>query len=347
MTSRREFLCSSTLALSAAGLASVSRWASAFAGSASDRISISESFVTPQWLSAMADVTASGTNSADTAFWRTWQAGGASMLDRARHAAATADDLTLLTLPAPGLEPFDARRARYLATHANDQLAEVIAASRGRMAGLATVAAFDAAAAREAERAIRQLGLAGISLGANRGLRLDHHSLRPIYEFANAARVPIYLPAAYAPQAGETPYRAAGRAGVITGAAADSGNHATQLIFGGVLDAYPSLIVVIARLGEGAPYWYGTVQDTYAALKNSGGASPKRPAHEYFRDNILLTTSGMSADTLQYCSAMLGNGRVLWSREPSGGQLLADAGRAGLNVRRLTGMESSSLLRSA
>ncbi len=338
MTSRRDFLRTSSLALSTLGLASLPGLATALGRPTFSRISVGETFVFPEWHSALAEVSGSSLLSADRAFWDAWQSVGTF-----HFAPAQSGELSLVSLPAPGVEPFGVAQARSLARMANDRLAEKVSGTSG-LAGLATLAAFDPLAVKEAERAITRLGLAGLSLGANRGMRLDHRSLWPVYEFAASAKVPVYLPAAYTAVAGEAPYRTLGRAGVIAGASADSGRHATQLIFGGVLDAFPDLTVVLSRLGEGTPYWYDRINETYAAVLEAAGKLPSRPAHEYFGENILLTTTGMTLETVQFCSALLGNGKVVSSHEESGRWLLAESALSGVNLAHVTSFLPSGLV---
>lgn len=304
MTSRRDFIRDSALTLAVAGTVALPNGAAANA-TRTQRTVIAESFVFPEWSRAM-QLVASGTRG-DAAFWSAFNAASRQVQRR----IATADDaLTLLSLPAPGVEPFAPTQARALAASANDQLALRVRVNRHRYAGLATVAALDPRGAYEAERAVA-LGLSGITLGANRGLRLDHRSLWPIYEFAASAQVPIYLPTGYAPLAGDAPYRAVGRAGVLAGAATDSGHHALQLIFGGVLDAFPRLTVVLARLGDALPYWYGRLNDTDAGMRTAGANHPQQSVDHYFEHNLLLTSADMSLPTVSMCSRLLPPGRLL------------------------------------
>jgi predicted TIM-barrel fold metal-dependent hydrolase len=298
---------------------------------------ISETFTFPEWVEAIQSLESDGLR-ADRAF--------AAAL-RAHQPVAATDALQLLALPAPGVEPFAVERAVALARLANDQLAAHVRRSAGRIQGLATVSVFDPQALREAQRAVTELGLAGISLGSNRGMRLDHPSLLPLFAFAESAGVPVYLPAAYAPLAGDAPYRAAGRAGVITGAAADSGQHLMQLIYGGVFDRHPRIKVVAGRLGEGTPYWYGHVQEVHEAMAGAGRTLPARKPDEYFGRNILLTTADMSADTLRFCSTMLGEGSVMRADWAAEGAMLAEARRQSVNARGVTRVDASVLLRRA
>ena len=310
MYSRRSFICNSSL-VAAVGLQIAPGFSSAAPvaeqPSTALSLSIAESFVPSVWLRAMSAVAANA--AADAAFWSAFQVAGWQWQ---RQRLMRSNTLTLLSLPAPGVEPFATDVAMALADESNAQLAELVRASTGQLAGLATVSAFDGKAAQQAERAIAQ-GLSGISLGANRGMPLDHRSLWPLYEFAAQARVPVYLPAAYAPATHDVPYRAMNRAGVITGPAADSAQHARQLIFGGVLDAFPTLKVVMARMGEGLPFWYGHLTDLHDSLVQAGQA-PQRSVEAYFANNLLLTTADMSAATLQFCSVMFAAQRLLISQ---------------------------------
>ena len=315
MTSRRSFMQNSALSLTALGLAGGPAIAGNFVGKGpraglaafgTRRISVSESFVFPEWLAALDKA---GATTADHALLQAWRT---TTSDAINIDHSDPESLTLLSLPAPGVEMLGAEQARHLAKLANNRLAQAVARGGGRLAGLATLAAFDPGAADEAKRAITELGLAGLSLGANRGLRLDHPSLSPVFAYAAAAGVPIYLPASYAPSTGDAPYRAAGAQGVLAGAAQDSARHAAQLIYGGVLDAYPALRVVLARLGEGTPYWCTQLANTYTSLQRAGRPLPSRPALAYFSDNIMLTTADMaSVDTMSACEAIIGHRRIV------------------------------------
>ncbi len=308
MTSRRHFLTASAVGVLAGGALGSTAGAATLARSGA-RISIGETFVPAEWSQAFA-ATAAGGHPGDSAFWRAFRGQASTPAPLAQA------ELHLLALPAPGVEAFSPDLARRVAALSNDRLADRVRAGRGAIGGLATVSSFDAQAAREAERAIAQLGLSGVALGANRGMRLDHPSLWPLYEYAQAAHAPIYLPAAYSAGADDAPYRALGREGVIAGAAADSSAHAAQLIFGGVLDAFPKLNVILARLGEATPHWYGELEAVEANMAEAGLKAPQRAVRDYFTDNIHLTTTDMvSAETVQFCNLVLGDGRVLRSRD--------------------------------
>jgi predicted TIM-barrel fold metal-dependent hydrolase len=227
-----------------------------------------------------------------------------------------------LSLPAPGLEPFAESPARELSIISNDKLSQHIRASKGTLAGLASIAAVDRNAVEEAKRAVTRLGLSGISLGTNRGMRLSDRQLWPLYEFAQSTRTPIYLPASYSAGVGDAPYRAIRREGVIDGASRDSSSHAAQLIFGGVLDAFPRLSFILGRLGDATPHWYGELAAAGEGFNAGDRRAPRRTLNDYFRTNLFLTTADMASPaTIEFCSSTLGNGRVLRCCESDGMRL--------------------------
>ena len=84
-------------------------------------------------------------------------------------------DLQILSLTSPGVQVFDAATATSLAATTNDQVAEAVRKHPTRFAALGAVAPQDPkGAAREAERAVRKLGLKGIIINSHtRGEFLD------------------------------------------------------------------------------------------------------------------------------------------------------------------------------
>ena len=289
---RRDMLAVSGAALGAAVAAPA--WPQGTPGASGP---ISESFVIPEWSAAFADAVSARGDRGDHAML--------AALARTPPVPAASG---LLTLPAPGIELFEPALALALARLVNDRLASTVQASGGRLGGFATIVAGDPDGVREARRA-RNNGLEGIALAVNRGWRLDHPDLRAVLTYAAANDVVVYLPARHAPFAGSVPYEARGDAGVIAGASADSANHALQLMFGGVLDDHPGLQVVLARLGEAAPYWLAQ----FAAIHAGCSAPPRHTPGAYFARSIRLTTADMHADTQLHCQTTLGAGRMLAS----------------------------------
>jgi 2,3-dihydroxybenzoate decarboxylase len=221
----------------------------------------------------------------------------------------------VLAIAGPGVqrEP-DAATARRLAAEANDFLAREIDKRPDRYSGFAHLPMQDAhAAAAELERCMRDLRFVGAMInGHTNGQYLDHPSLQPFWERAEALRAPIYIhptdPIAPSPAlAGvEALRRATWEWGFETG------SHALRLVFAGLFDRYPGARVVLGHLGETLPYLLWRF-DSRAKLY---GVKLKKSPSDYIKENIAVTTSGMcSAEPLKCSIAALGGDRVMFAAD--------------------------------
>lgn len=128
----------------------------------------------------------------------------------------------------------------------NDHMAGMVARHPGRVIGLGTVDAYDGdRAAREAERAIRDLGLRGLYVDCARGDKfIDAAEARPTLEVAAKLGVPVFVhPVAPQPQTRQmAPYGVIGTLfarGTVNSAAL------IALVEGGVFASLPGLRVVV------------------------------------------------------------------------------------------------------
>lgn len=220
-----------------------------------------------------------------------------------------------LSLAGPGVqaEPNPATAVRN-ARKANDFLAEVIAKKPDRYSGFAHLAMQDAkAAADELERCMRELKFCGAMInGHTNGQYLDHPSLYPFWERAEALGAPVYIhpadPAApFAVLEGHTVLkRSTWEWGLETG------SHALRLVFSGLFDRFPKAKLMLGHLGETLPYllW------RFDSRSKLYGVKLGKPPSEYIKSNIAVTLSGMfSAEPLACALAALGNDRVMFSAD--------------------------------
>ncbi|QWF82416.1 amidohydrolase family protein [Amycolatopsis sp. CA-230715] len=238
---------------------------------------------------------------------------------RLREMDAVGQDMAVLSLDPPGVQPYAAADAVPLAREFNDALAEIVRRHPGRFGGLATVAPQDPeAAAAELERATKSLGLNGIMVNSHTGGRyLDEPEFAPLLAAAEANRAPIYLH----PRAPSTlaAYREYGLPGAIWGYQAEAGLHAMRLILSGALDRYPGLSLVLGHLGEGVPYWLRRIDNRHAFAARTAGAATPMPRlsltpSEYFRRNFTLTTSGIDdPDVLGLALRAVGADNVMFA----------------------------------
>ncbi len=232
-------------------------------------------------------------------------------MDRAGIARA------VLGLAGPGVQAErDTATAIRNARAANDFLAREIGKRPDRYAGFAHLPMQDAkAAARELERCVRELKFCGAMInGHTNGQYLDHPSLAPFWERAEALGTLIYLhpadPVVPAPVLeGHKGLRRATWEWTF-----ETGSHALRLIFGGVFDRFPGARLGLGHLGETLPFLLWRL-DSRAGPDFYAVKLAKPPSH-YIKHNIVVTTSGMcSADPLACTLSALGHAHVMFAAD--------------------------------
>jgi aminocarboxymuconate-semialdehyde decarboxylase len=134
----------------------------------------------------------------------------------------------------------------------NDAVAGLAARHPGRIHGLASVDAYDGdRSAREAERAIRDLGLRGLFVDCARGdLMIDAPQARPTLEVAAKLGVPV-LVHPVAPQPLTSQMTSYGLIGTLYARGTANSASLIALVEGGVFSQLPGLRVVVTALALG------------------------------------------------------------------------------------------------
>ncbi|MGC2079372.1 MAG: amidohydrolase family protein [Xanthobacteraceae bacterium] len=223
----------------------------------------------------------------------------------------------VLGLAGPGVQAErDTATAVRRARSANDFLAREIAERADRYCGFAHLAMQDArAAADELERCMRELKFCGAMInGHTNGQYLDHPALYPFWERAEALNALIYLhpadPLTPAPVLeGHKGLRRATWEWTF-----ETGSHALRLIFGGLFDRFPRARLGLGHLGETIPFLLWRFDSR--AGPNFYAIKLGKPPSQYFKDNFVVTTSGMcSAEPLNCTLAALGHERVMFAAD--------------------------------
>jgi 2,3-dihydroxybenzoate decarboxylase len=222
---------------------------------------------------------------------------------------------SVLSVSGPGVQAErDNATAVRRAAEANDFLAGEIAKRPDRYSGFAHLPMQDAhAAADELERCMRELKFCGAMInGHTNGQYLDHASLFPFWERAEALGATIYIhptdPISPAPslEGVEGLRRATWEWGFETG------SHALRLVFSGLFDRFPRAKVALGHLGETLPYLLWRF-DSRAKLY--GVKLGKKPS-DYIKQNLVVTNSGMNAaEPLNCALAALGTERVMFAAD--------------------------------
>jgi 2,3-dihydroxybenzoate decarboxylase len=223
----------------------------------------------------------------------------------------------VLGLAGPGVQAErDTGAAIRNARAANDFLAREIGKRPDRYSGFAHLPMQDAkAAADELERCVRDLKFCGAMInGHTNGQYLDHPALAPFWQRAEALNTLIYLhpadPVVPAPVLEGHP----GLRRATWEWTFETGSHALRLIFGGLFDRFPGLKIGLGHLGETLPFllWRFDSRagpDFYAVKLG-------KPPSQYFKDNFVVTTSGMcAADPLICTLNALGSDHVMFAAD--------------------------------
>jgi 2,3-dihydroxybenzoate decarboxylase len=222
---------------------------------------------------------------------------------------------SVLGLAGPGVQAErDAATAVRSARAANDFLAREVERRPDRYSGFAHLPMQDAsAAADELERCQHELRFCGAMInGHTNGQYLDHPSLYPFWERAEALGATIYIH----PTDPVTP------APVLDGCKGlrratwewgfETGSHALRLVFSGLFDRFPRAKIALGHLGETLPYLLWRF-DSRAKLY---GIKLGKPPSRYIKENIAVTTSGMcSAEPLACALSALGADRVMFAAD--------------------------------
>jgi 2,3-dihydroxybenzoate decarboxylase len=202
-----------------------------------------------------------------------------------------------------------------LSKKVNNILAETITKYPTRFSALASIAPQDPEeAAKELERAVKELGLKGASINSHtKGEYLDEKKYWVILEKAANLGVPIYIhPRGPSPDMVK-PYLGYPRLdSAMLGFSHEVSLHALRLICSGVFDQFPNLNIVLGHMGEALPYWLWRMDNMWQ--RGNFPNQPKRLPSEYMKSNFYIDTSGMFWEPPLLCAYLaLGADRILFA----------------------------------
>lgn len=166
------------------------------------------------------------------------------------------------------------------ARRANDAMAAAVAASAGRLAGLAMLPTRTPADVPSAARDAAALGLKGIALATHGDDdALDAERFEPVWQASEREGLPVFLH----PPAMSYPRLERFNLGNLLGNPLATSTAAATLIFGGVLDRHPALRVVLAHGGGTLPDGVGRLDHGYVAARRGARFDALAPPSSYLR----------------------------------------------------------------
>ena len=190
----------------------------------------------------------------------------------------------------------------------NDALAGSVAKHPDRFVGLAVAPMADPdSAPAEVERAVKELDLRGVEIGTSvLGANLDEPAFGPFFGKVEELNVPIFIhpvnPTLGVERLGK--YRLENLIGNVT----ETAVAAASLIFGGVLDEFPRLLIVLAHGGGSCPYIRGRWDHGLRAQRLD--AKTERPPSELLK-TLYYDALTHSTDALEYLVGFVGAEHVM------------------------------------
>jgi predicted TIM-barrel fold metal-dependent hydrolase len=226
-------------------------------------------------------------------------------------------DMQVLSSVAPAAQASSPEDSVKLARSLNDTIAAIMAQHPTRFQALAALPTPDpAAAAREAQRAIRDLGMCGVIIqGHTQGRFLDSAEFEPMLAAIEELGVPMYLHPTFPPKAVADVYYAGlddAIAGPLSTAAwgwhAETGLHVLRMAAGGVFTRHPGLRVVVGHMGENLPFSLARADAVLSAALGAGTIS------DLVREHVYVTICGYTTlPPFQCALAVFGTDHMLFS----------------------------------
>jgi aminocarboxymuconate-semialdehyde decarboxylase len=192
----------------------------------------------------------------------------------------------------------------------NDAMANIVKAHPDRFVGLGGLPLQDIAlAVAELERIVQRLGFRGVEIGTNvAGRNLDDPALEPFWQAAESLGAFVFMHPFNTLEV-ETPRL---RQYYFSNAVAnplDTLIAAGCLMFGGVLERHPGLVICLAHGGGHLPYQFGRLCHAYEVRPEARTRTQRHPS-EFFKllyfDSLLH-----SQESLAFLVKLVGADRVL------------------------------------
>ena len=217
-------------------------------------------------------------------------------------------DMQCLTMTIPGVHVEQPATGVRLAQVVNDGFAEVIARYPKRLTALAVLPLHDpAASVVELERAVTQLGLrGGILFSHVNGVLPDDERFFPLYEKAIALDVPLWMH--------PTVPQTAGAMGdynivVVAGFLHETTVAVCRMVYGGVLQRFPTLKLVLSQMGGTIPYIAERIERGYHVYDACRTVLTEPPMAQLKR--LYMDTTPFSSHAIQVATAFAGVDKIL------------------------------------
>jgi len=236
--------------------------------------------------------------------------------ERLREMDESGVDMQVISL-CGGLEELPVEEQAGLATRINDRAARICGKHPDRFKAWATLPVLDTdAAITELERCVKEHGFFGWNTFANYGENgyPDEQRFIPIFEKCSKLGVPVYMHPA---EPHDIRYLGYGK--LLCANALGGGQQTVlalmRMIVSGLFKIQPDLQIMLGHLGEGLPFILERIDAVGDKDPEQMDYIPKTPGM-YFRENIIMTTSGQYSAGAFMCTKMVcGLDRVVFGSD--------------------------------
>ena len=221
-------------------------------------------------------------------------------------------DMRVLSVSAPNVYPFPPAEQVEIARHVNDALARYCRAHPDKFIGLASLPLSDVAAAlRELDRAVQELGLKGVAIGSNvAGLPLNDPRFEPLWARINALRLPVVEHPSFPRDTSdmgefELPLR--------VGLMFDTTLMAARMIYAGIFERYPDFPFVLAHTGAALIMLMERLDNGYRLFPDCRKYIDKLPS-EYAK-RLYYDSCAFGAQALMFAIGAVGVGQMLFGTD--------------------------------
>ncbi len=227
--------------------------------------------------------------------------------------------MQILSCYGPGPDILDGEEAVALARAINNRLGAAIAKHPERFGGFAHLPMRNGEdAAREFQRAVRELGFCGaIVNGTTQDRFLDDPSFAPVLSMAEQLDAPIYLHPHLPPEAVRKAYfdglpgpTGTQLSGPGWGWHSETALHILRMVLSGTFDRHPKLKMIVGHMGEGLPAMLMRCDHVFGGKL----AHLTRSVSDTVLDHVSITTSGLfTLPPFEVALAVFGVDRVMFS----------------------------------
>lgn len=220
-------------------------------------------------------------------------------------------DTQIISITIPGPEMLPAEEGVYWAKKINDEYAKAVQDYPGRFFAMANLPYQDPdAAAKELERCYKELGAVGIQMFSNvNGEPLFLEKYDPIFAMASEWELPILMHPTV-PWTSSTmdllkiPYQ-------LYGYTLDTTLSLVSLIFQGVFERHPELLMVHGHLGGMVPYLVQRLRHAYKGYGKEWGLELSEMPDETYRKQVYPDTTSFYQPAMKCALEWVGPGHLI------------------------------------